>query len=288
MTSQQCYRILNIAEGAGQEEIKSAYRRRAFELHPDLNPGNPDAGRQFQLLNEAYVHLTRTGAGADADARTQARSAYEKAKKGFGAQASGPSSQKSSNAAGAKSGDAGQASGQERRASEAYTRTQRQKPTGSPSGARYSASQQGNAQREDVLHDILRDPFARRVFEDIYSQIRREGGKAPVLPKKRRLSFEWGNSKLTFDMTHGLTAGVKGWLRKQMDDEQTIHLPPQSLLPGARLRISLSQGLHDEPRQIEITLPKDFVVGRPIRLKGLGRKIGPWTGDLFLRILARL
>jgi molecular chaperone DnaJ len=41
------------------------------------------------------------------------------------------------------------------------------------------------------------------------------------------------------------------------------------------------------PRTVEITLPPDFVVGRPIRLKGLGRKLGPFTGDLYLRILAK-
>lgn len=287
MTLQECYRILKLDDGAGVDAIKSAYRRRAFELHPDLHPHNPDAARQFQLLNEAYVLLTKS-AGPESEARSQASSAYEKAKKGFDSS----QARQKNGAAGAENGTAGADTGaggteteQARRAqaSEAYARTQARK--GAPGGARRTASEY---RQEDVLNDILKDPFARRVFEDIYSQIRREGGKPSPLPKKRRLSFEWGESKLSFDMTHGVVAGVKGWLRKQMDDEQTIYVPPQNLLPGARVRISLSQGMRDEPRQIEITLPPDFVVGRPIRLKGLGRKIGPWTGDLFLRVLAKV
>ncbi|UZP67464.1 J domain-containing protein [Desulfovibrio mangrovi] len=280
MTLKECYRILKLKEGASVDDVKSAYRKRAFELHPDLHPDKPDAARQFQLLNEAYVMLTRTGS-TEEGFRTQAEQAYAKAKKGFDASQSSQSSQSS------QAGQSAQSSQEQRtRASEAYSKTQSQKAGGSATGARYTSSRQ-QVRQEDVLNDILKDPFARRVFEDIYSQIRRETGKAP-LPRKRKLSFEWGDSKLSFDMTHGLAAGVKGWMRKQMDDEQTIHLPPQSLVPGARVRITLSQGMNEEPRQIEITLPSDFVVGRPIRLKGLGRKIGPWVGDLYLRILAKL
>lgn len=280
MTLQECYRILKLKEGVSVDEVKSAYRKRAFELHPDLHPDKKDAARQFQLLNEAYVMLTRN-TNTDEGARSQAKSAYEKAKKGFDASQSAQSNAGASGA-GSESG----ASEQKAKASEAYARTQSQKTSPGTGGARFTAS--SHVRQEDVLNDILKDPFARRVFEDIYSQVRRDSGKSVGVPRKRKLSFEWGDSKLSFDMTHGLASGVKGWMRKQMNDEQTIYLPPQSLVPGARVRISLSQGMNGEPRQIEITLPQDFVVGRPIRLKGLGRKIGPWTGDLFLRVLAKI
>lgn len=281
MTLQECYTILKIAPGAGVDEIKSAYRKRAFELHPDLHPGKKDAARLFQQLNEAYVLLTKNADTAEGT-REQAQNAYQKAKKGFDASQSSQSGQSG------QSEKSGPSASQEQksRASDAYARAQSAKAQGGSGGARFSARQQ--VRQEDVLNDILKDPFARRVFEDIYSQVRRDSGASAPARKKRKLSFEWGESKLSFDMTHGLASGVKGWMRKQMDDEQTIHMPPQNLVPGARLRITLSQGLNDETRQIEITLPKDFVVGRPIRLKGLGRKLGPWTGDLYLRLLARI
>lgn len=55
----ECYSILNLSKGATLDDVKRAYRRRAFELHPDLHPGNADAARQFQRLNEAYVALAQ-------------------------------------------------------------------------------------------------------------------------------------------------------------------------------------------------------------------------------------
>ena len=39
---------------------------------------------------------------------------------------------------------------------------------------------------------------------------------------------------------------------------------------------------------VEFTLPEDFVVGRPVRLKGLGNRIGPWRGDLYIRLYAKI
>ena len=60
MTLKECYRILGLPKTADLDEIKKAYRSLAFELHPDLNPGKPDASRHFQEVNEAYVLLTRT------------------------------------------------------------------------------------------------------------------------------------------------------------------------------------------------------------------------------------
>lgn len=43
--------------GAAQEEIKRAYRRRALEVHPDRNAGDPHAEERFKELTEAYSVL---------------------------------------------------------------------------------------------------------------------------------------------------------------------------------------------------------------------------------------
>ena len=49
------YQILGIPENAGQEEIKSAFRKLAFKYHPDTNPGNERAAEEkFKELTEAY------------------------------------------------------------------------------------------------------------------------------------------------------------------------------------------------------------------------------------------
>src|SRR5688500_3511085 len=51
------YTTLGIAKDASQEDIKSAYRRVARRLHPDVNQNNPGAAAQFQDITAAYELL---------------------------------------------------------------------------------------------------------------------------------------------------------------------------------------------------------------------------------------
>jgi len=52
------YRILGVNENAGQDRIKKAFRKLAFEYHPDKNPGNERfAEEKFKEINEAYSVL---------------------------------------------------------------------------------------------------------------------------------------------------------------------------------------------------------------------------------------
>ncbi len=48
--------------------------------------------------------------------------------------------------------------------------------------------------------------------------------------------------------------------------------------------MQIRQGLSEDLRTVEITLPPDFTIGKPVRLKGLGKRVGPWQGDLYLTI----
>ena len=52
------YAILGIQRSATEDDIKSAYRRKAKKYHPDLNPGDKEAEAHFKQINEAYAVLS--------------------------------------------------------------------------------------------------------------------------------------------------------------------------------------------------------------------------------------
>ena len=52
------YEVLGVDKNASADEIKSAYRKKAKQFHPDLNKDDPKAAEKFKEAQEAYSVLS--------------------------------------------------------------------------------------------------------------------------------------------------------------------------------------------------------------------------------------
>ncbi len=305
------YKILEIKESATLDEVKKAYRKRAFELHPDLNPNKKDASALFQALNEAYVIITGEFSAEDEQKAKASAKYQEQAKQASQEQTQASSSQSQTKQEAEKEKQKEEQKTEthkrtyskvhvdnetKRKAQAAYFKesTKSQSRVHSP-GAKPQEKETPPSQ-EDVLRDILNDPFARRVYEDIYSSIKNPEStksktkeEAKKAEAEKKVEIDWLPKGLTdLKLSDGVGGYMKSWARKQIDDSLEYRLPISSLYPGARIRLQIAQGFSKESKTVDITLPRDFVIGKPVRLVGLGKKVGKWQGDLYITLLPNL
>lgn len=57
MTKRDYYEVLGVERNAGADAIKKAYRKKAYEFHPDRNSHDPEAEEKFKEASEAYEVL---------------------------------------------------------------------------------------------------------------------------------------------------------------------------------------------------------------------------------------
>ncbi len=72
------YEILGVSRSATEKEIKSAFRRKAQDYHPDLHPNDKGAEEKFKELNEAYEVLRDVDKRATYDRLGRSYSQWQK------------------------------------------------------------------------------------------------------------------------------------------------------------------------------------------------------------------
>jgi curved DNA-binding protein CbpA len=58
LNSEDYYQILGVDRDANDAQLKKAYRKLAVKWHPDKNPDNEEATKNFQKISEAYACLS--------------------------------------------------------------------------------------------------------------------------------------------------------------------------------------------------------------------------------------
>ncbi len=66
----QALRVLDVKDGSSQDEIKTAYRKKALEMHPDKNMDQSE-DTQFKRITEAYTHLKNNHKDKNSNSSTQ-------------------------------------------------------------------------------------------------------------------------------------------------------------------------------------------------------------------------
>jgi len=85
MDQKDYYEILEIDGQATAKQIKEAYRRLAFQYHPDRNSGDPGAVERMKSINEAYAVLSDAAKRQRYDSlrQTCGNSAHDRFREGY-------------------------------------------------------------------------------------------------------------------------------------------------------------------------------------------------------------
>ncbi len=85
MDGKDYYEVLEISVEATDRQIKEAYRRLAFQYHPDRNAGDPGAVERMKSINEAYAVLSDPAKRQRYDSLRQScgGSAYDRFREGY-------------------------------------------------------------------------------------------------------------------------------------------------------------------------------------------------------------
>jgi len=271
------YSILGIPENASQADIKAAFRKLAFQYHPDTNPGNKKwAEEKFKEINEAYCVL-----GDEAKKRQ-----YDSARRG--------------QFAGAGYGDTGrgfQYSQQDIFRSGFTNQTLFEE-------LNRMFAQQGLRFDQDFLNRVFfrggtfvfyatpgygsstaesATPYGKRVNQqsNAYSGA---GGYQPNLVERWFFRAAVAAGRFLLNRLLGLRDEHAPALK--LDQHLEIEVSAAEVQAGSEKQISIRRD--GRTRKLMVKIPPGIKNGARIRLKGMGEEKGGRSGDLYLQVKINL
>jgi DnaJ-class molecular chaperone len=255
MSQKDYYQILGVDRNAPSQKIKEAYRRLAFQYHPDRNKENPAAVETMKELNEAYAVLS--------DARK--RRDYDRLREQYGP------------------------SGYDR-----FKQSYSEQDIFKGSDINQIFEEMARAFGFRGFDQVFQESYGQgyRTFEFRQPGLFGRGFIFFGPAYGRGYQPEPGSSS---EMLPGPLGKLTGYLLKKMlgikkaergkDWHEAIILDPRQALEGGKMKY-----LHRrKSKELLVTIPPGIKEGQKIRLKGMGAEgqDGGDPGDLYLKVLIR-
>jgi DnaJ-class molecular chaperone len=259
MNQKDYYQILGVDRDTPQQKIREAYRKLAFQYHPDQNKDNPSAVEKMKEINEAYAVLSDSNKKEKYDtfALEYGPSAYDRFKQSYSEQDI------------FRGSDINQVF-EEMTRSFGFRNFEEVFRESYGQGYRtFEFRRPGVFGRGFIFYG---PGFGRR-------QKKVDRSEGPTSPP-----IQFGFLGKLIQYAVKTTLGI-GSYEKGKNWEEVITLDPQLALEGGKIKY-----LHRrKSKELVIAIPSGIKEGQKIRLKGMGAegKNGGEPGDLYLKVQIR-
>jgi len=260
------YQILGVPEDASEEDIRKAFRKLAFQYHPDKNPGREkEAEEKFKDINEAYGVLSNP----------LKRREYDLARKG---QFVGAGYRTSGTGFDYSQQDIFRNTFSDQATFEDLYRMFSQ------AGLRFDQEflnrvffNSGNV----VFRVYYSGPGTKTYFYESGQGRGAENGSGAVETYKPSL-LERGLMRFTGFILKKLLGITPAAPAENLDEYRDIEISPDEAVSGGEKEIRIKR--KNQMKKLLVKIPAGIENGTRIRLKGMGKQNGRLFGDLYLRV----
>ena len=249
MEQRDFYEVLGIKREADQKDVRSAYRKLAFEYHPDRNKDNLDAAAKMKEINESYAVIS------DPEKRRK----YDALRQTYGSSAGNR-----------------------------FRQTHSEQDIFRGSDIQQIFEELSRAFGLRGFDDIFKESYGTRYHTFEFKRSGAFGSAFVAGAGKSRGNRQTfpGGKHLFKLIRYGLK---KKWgielPEPGRDLQDLITISPELAREGGRIRYSCRKSM----RELVVNIPSNIRAGQKIRLKGMGEegKGGAKSGDLYVLVRIR-